>query len=124
MIISQVCSDCGGNEVTTTAEVPAADRDKFLIFVQEVQRSYLKRGSSDSAALFIPPSSYKNQPLVIIGPQEDPCIHCKIAKDNITPLSTCPVSNTCLAFMYSQWCKLGQRVTESTMTFDSDVKNV
>ena len=100
------CSGCGNDQWDISVEIDAEEREAFLAFVTRVQQSYQDQESDLAEVLFIPPTKYPKQPLVIIGPGEDPCQHCQIAVTHVGPTQGCPKLKGCLAFMYYQWTQI------------------
>lgn len=107
------CAECGHDHWDVSVEIDPTERDAFLAFVANVQQSLQKKNPTEAEALFIPPAKYPKQPLVIVGPAEDPCQHCKIAELYVGPTQGCPKIDGCLAFMYYQWTQIDGRTIQS-----------
>lgn len=94
-------SDKNGEELDAdlTIKISEEDREKFLTFTQTLQADFRDRGDGRAGELFIPPSKYPKQPVVIPSPGSNPCHHCKIGQDMVGPTG-CGRASTCMAYMY------------------------
>ena len=100
MKISSCCGKCGSRAQQVTVKVSAKDANAFLAFENKVRESLLNSGREETVnRIFIPPSRYPKQALVIPSPKEDPCQHCKLGEESMGP-NSCGQAINCLAFAY------------------------
>jgi hypothetical protein len=99
MKVTEQCAACGSMEKAYNVEIPSIDRTKFLLFTQELQASFHARGDPRAGLLFIPPTKYPKQPLIVPAEGENPCTHCEIGRTNAGP-GGCNKESHCMAYMY------------------------
>lgn len=101
------CKSCGKKARKVSVEIPKKDRDTFINFTDNLNRSLTNTGRADS--LFIPQMKYTGNGLLIPSPGESPCQHCKVGEESIGPKG-CGRGEDCLPLIYFQINTLNKSV--------------